>query len=150
MALRDISSYGGRARRIAAAFSLVALAVAVFWLIQLLRGQVPEAKTSYIEFFIVYVSIVAMLFGRVASRPQVARWTTIVLMGLSWSLPLNARTFAFNSAWHVWHLFGPAGVATFAAAFVLWAGGLTVFGLQHQIPRAVAEADGPPPGPPPI
>ena len=98
MALRDISRFDGTARRIAAVSSLTGFTVAVFWLIQIVRGQVPDARTPLVEVVIVYVSILAGLFGLVATRAQVPRWSTLVLHSLSWVLPFGARGFVLKAS----------------------------------------------------
>jgi hypothetical protein len=142
MALRDISRFDGTARRIAAVSSLTGFTVAVFWLIQIVRGQVPDARTPLVEVVIVYVSILAGLFGLVATRAQVPRWSTLVLHSLSWVLPFGARGFVLKAGEYVAPHFGALGIATFVLTVVLWAAGVIVFASQRQMPaKSRAGAD---------
>jgi hypothetical protein len=104
-------------RRIAGACSLIAGALAVFWLIRILRGQVTRlGSTTDVEINIVFGSIVAFGFGRVAVLREISRDST-------WVLILVAPQMAFWAARFVFKLnnrrspdFGPAGIVTFAVA----------------------------------
>jgi hypothetical protein len=132
MGLADFHLFDGTARRIAAVCSLVAGAVAAFWLIQLLRGQVP-APSGLVKFFIVQASLVAWAFGQVAARPEVRRWIVILLTSFSIGLVFYAKTFVFKTGLRVEPHFGPAEVVTLAVAMGLCFASIVVAARQRRI-----------------
>jgi hypothetical protein len=68
------------AKRIAGAGSLIAVALAVYWLIEVLRKQVPEfGATVYLDIY--FWSVAALCFGRVAmGRDRSGRGTNFLFV----------------------------------------------------------------------
>jgi hypothetical protein len=101
-------------RRIAAAGGLIAGALALYWLIEILRHQVPPLGAHDVKVSVASLSLLAVAFGLVARRPEISDRSTLAPFMLApqsvvWASPLIFR-------WN--HLqgpdFGPPGIMTFA------------------------------------
>lgn len=113
------TSLDGTTRRIAGAGSLTAGALAVYWLIEFLRGQVSGVHATNVEINILNWLIVALAFGLVAKRRELLdrdTYAPVVLTALSagWAL-----RFVFKLNDRTKHDYGLAGIVTFAATFGL-------------------------------
>jgi hypothetical protein len=72
------SSLDGTRNRIAAGSSLVAGALVMYWLLEILRKQVPDVGARHVKVSIASWSVLALAFGLVARRPKVSNWMTWV------------------------------------------------------------------------
>ena len=82
--------------RIAAGGSLIAAALAIYWLIEILRKQVPEVGAHDVKITIAFLSVVALAFGLVARRSS-GRITIGPLIVAPWA---GAWAAHFVSKWH--------------------------------------------------
>jgi hypothetical protein len=113
-------SLDGTTRRIAGACSLVAGALAVFWLTQSLRGHVPARSVAFADATIYLLSLVALCFGLVGSRREVSEMIAnapfiSTLLSLMWALGLVFRLYSRGAP-----DLGRAGIVTFAVAVGLY------------------------------
>jgi hypothetical protein len=67
-------------KQFAAVGSLVAGALAVYWLVEMLRKNVPDIAARDVKLTIAFLSILALGFGLVTKRPQISRRITVVPM----------------------------------------------------------------------
>lgn len=123
-------------RRIAGASSFISGALAVYWLIEILRSQVPGVHATNVKINIVLWAIVALVFGQVAKRRETldrSLYAPIVFASLSayWAL-----RFVFTLNARVRHDYGPAGVVTCALTVGLLA---TAFLLRRRWRRNAAQ-----------
>jgi hypothetical protein len=117
-------------RRIAGAGSLVAGALAVYWLIDVLHKQVPDSAATNVELNILFWSIVALCFGLVAMRREPSDRSTnaafiFALQSACWA---SSLVFKLNQVRKP--EFGPAGIVSFAIAV-----GLVVSAILIQVRR---------------
>jgi hypothetical protein len=120
------TSLEGTGRRISGAGSFVAGALAVYWLVELLRSQVPGPHATNVEINVVMWAIVALVFGEVAMRRELLDRSThapVVFTALSavWAL-----RFVFKLNDRVKHDYGLAGVVTYAVTVGLLATAVVV------------------------
>jgi hypothetical protein len=131
-------SLDGRTRWIAGGSSLVAGALAMFWLVQLLRGHVPGLVSLNVWF----LALAALCFGLVGSRREVSeriadapfRFTLLSLMcaiGAAFKLN-NGRTPDL----------GRAGIVTVAVAIALYVAAYLVRRRWGSPAQAAVAADG--------
>jgi hypothetical protein len=66
--MTGVGSLDRTTRRIAATGSLVAGALVVYWVVEILRGQVPDVGAHDIRVTIAYLSMLALFFGLAAKR----------------------------------------------------------------------------------
>jgi hypothetical protein len=123
-------------RRIAGAGCLTAGALAVYWLIGSLRGQVPGTQATSVHINIAMWSIVALAFGLAATRRERsdraldrATYAPFIFTFLSafWAL-----RFVFSLNGRAQPDFGLAGIVTFAAT-------LGLFGAAFLVRRRSAD-----------
>jgi hypothetical protein len=131
--MTDAPLVDGTTRRTAAVCSLVAVAVAVFWLIQSLRGQVPAPSAHNVHVSVAYFFGVAVFFGVVARRLQSSGGYLFTLMlfptlSALWAGRFVIQLFGDEPKPH----FGVAGIVTFVAALGLVAAGVLLHERQRR------------------
>jgi hypothetical protein len=117
--MRGVSSLDRTRNRIAAGGSLVAGTLALYWLIEILRNQVPDISAHHIKALAASWSILALVFALVARRPKVSNWITygplfFVSPGFAGAFDLVSRGF------------GAPGIVTIAVTCGLFAAALAV------------------------
>jgi hypothetical protein len=131
-------------RRIAGACSLIAGTPAVYWLIQMLRNQVPDSGVTDVEINIVMWSIVALSFGVVAKRREPSDRSTnapfvFTLLSAGWAL-----RFVFKLNSRQTPAFGPVGILTLAITVGLVGAAILVkVRLGRSAAQPGVEPDGP-------
>jgi hypothetical protein len=131
-------SVDGTTRRIAGTCSVVAGAVAVFWLMQRLRGHVPAGAASVADQSMLFFSLLGLCFAFVGSRRELSEVTTRCLfiyaaLSTAWALVL-----AFELYVHGAPDLGRAGIVTFAFAGGLV--GLASLIIKRRRPEAAQQA----------
>jgi FtsH-binding integral membrane protein len=109
-------SLDGTTRRIAGGCSLVAGALAVFWLMQNLRGHVPARSVAFVDATIYFLSLVAVCFGLLGSRREVSEMIANApfipsLLSMAWALGFVLRLYSRGTP-----DLGRAGIVTVAVA----------------------------------
>lgn len=98
-------------RRIAAAGSLITGALAMYWLIELLRHQVPEVGVHDVRINIASWSILIVAFGVAARRSERSDKSTLAPFIFAPQSAVWASRFVFS--WKR-HDFGAPGIMSFA------------------------------------
>jgi len=132
-----VSSIDRTRNRIAAGGSLVAGALAMYWLVAILRHQVPDIGAYHVKVGIALWSIYALAFGLVARRPKVPNWIT-------WG-PLALAVAAASSATNLLSKgFGAPGIVTMTLTAGLFVAALAVrepWRRSAAQPAVAAESD---------
>jgi cytochrome c oxidase assembly factor CtaG len=112
--MSNVASLDRTTRRIAAAGSLIAGAVAAYWLIEILRDQVPAPGAHVAKVNIAYLALLALFFGLVAGRPEIADRSTIGPFLFAPLAAVYASRLVFSWGHLPKHDFGLPGIMTFA------------------------------------
>jgi hypothetical protein len=110
-AMRHVVSLDRTTSRIAAAGCLIAGALAMYWLIVLLRNQLPDAAVHDARINILSLSVLALAFGRVTRRREISDGITFLPMWFAGQSAVLASRFIFNRPHYD---FGLPGIMTFA------------------------------------
>jgi hypothetical protein len=129
-----------RTRRwLGAGGSLVAGALATYWLIEILRNRAPDIGARDVKISIALLSILALAFGLVARRPS-GRITMGPLLLAPWAAAFAAHLNRPNQ------YFGALGIVTVVVAFVLLSVALLVREpWRRRAAQPAVAADGAPP-----
>src|SRR5450755_3301706 len=111
-------------KQIAEGGSLIAGALAIYWLVQILRNQVPEVGAHDIKITIALLSVVALAFGLVARRSS-GRITIAPMILAPWA-PAWAVHLVSDGHHLPQHDLGAPGIVTLAVTFGLMAAGALV------------------------
>jgi hypothetical protein len=110
--------------RTAVVGSFIAGALAIYWLVEILRDQVPEVGAHDIKITIALLSVVALAFGLVARRSS-GRITIAPMILAPWAAAWAVHLV--SDGHHLpQHDLGAPGIATLAVTFGLMAAGALV------------------------
>jgi hypothetical protein len=123
--MEGVGSLDRTSRRIAAGGSLIAGALAVYWLIELLRNQVPAIGAHDVQINIVWLWTLAVGFAFVARRPEISNKSTLVPFMIAPQTAIWASLFVFKWSHLRTPNFGRAGVMSFAITVAL--AGVAIF-----------------------
>ena len=115
------------ARRIACASSLIASCVAVFWIIQLVRGAVPPDELLVVNIFL--FSAIAYLFGRLTKEGDTINVFAMFL-------------FVLNAGRIETHDLGVPGRMTFLVAVALFFANALLHDRRRRAAEPAVAADG--------
>lgn len=115
--MNGVGSFGRLRTPTAAVGTFSAGALAIYWLVEMLRGQGPEVDAGDVKIMVALLSVVALAFGLVARRSSgritiapliLAPWTA------AWAVHLESKGHHLPQ-----HELGALGVVTYAVTFGL-------------------------------